>query len=251
MKLSHFNRFLIAPLFIAGFILISNPAYSSLTVIYQSSVNEPDLLSGLPVGPDGNGSPKNNPAFSTPIITTLQSSLGFTSYSRVDDAADQLWSPTGNTVSVSLLGQFAGDTEGFGFFNGTTGMTFNQVLTAMGGATQYFTGITATFTPASVFRMGLDNVSTNTLLSSQTSDNADGQDHMVTFLITSGSLAGDYIIAFEDELVSQNGDFDYNDNILLISGATILQAPEPATYATLGGTLLLGTLLLRRKERLA
>ena len=72
-----------------------------------------------------------------------------------------------------------------------------------------------------------------------------GKDHMVTFAVTGYlTIAGDsssytafaggphYVIGFED---SANGDYDYNDLVVEVSGVT--PVPEPTTM--IAGALLL------------
>jgi hypothetical protein len=57
-------------------------------------------------------------------------------------------------------------------------------------------------------------------------DNPDtGEDHMVSWRITGGQYAGDFVMAWED--LPNLGDRDYNDLVLRVSGVTAV--PVPAT----------------------
>jgi hypothetical protein len=73
-----------------------------------------------------------------------------------------------------------------------------------------------------------------TYWSSDPSLNSDDYDHMVTFEITGGAHAGDYVIAFED-LPYASSDLDYNDFVVQVSGVV----PVPEATTVIAGALLL------------
>jgi len=71
------------------------------------------------------------------------------------------------------------------------------------------------------------------LWSSNSEDNSDGIDHMVTWVID--EAAGKYAVGFED--LPYGGDQDYNDLVLEVSGfvdGPVGSIPEPATLALMG-----------------
>jgi hypothetical protein len=133
---------------------------------------------------------------------------GTITVTRVDDGLDKLWtgdSPTVVSTNTSL----------------TPTVTFESgkfVLTrASGPGTISFT--------------------------SDPSDNADGQDHQVSYLVSSGG----YILFFEDANgLRPNADFDFNDVVVATTGSPVL-VPLPAALSS--GLVGLGALGLGRLIR--
>ena len=67
---------------------------------------------------------------------------------------------------------------------------------------------------------------------------------MVSWLITDGDYAGDYVIAWED--LKKLGDRDYNDLVVRVSGASVV--PVPAAV-WLFGSGLLGLVGIARRNK--
>ena len=87
----------------------------------------------------------------------------------------------------------------------------------------------------------LDNESTGTILSSDASLNADGDNHIYsvpyTYSSSDPSIPSGTFGAFEDLLASQGSDFDYNDEDFVFTNVSVSTAPEPTTMALFGVAL--------------
>jgi len=90
-------------------------------------------------------------------------------------------------------------------------------------------GSTPDHTILPVFRLALSATGFG-VRSSQESDNTLSNDNMVTWLITGGGSAGNYVVGWEAEAL---GDADYQDLVVEISNA----APVPVPGAVLLGIL--------------
>jgi hypothetical protein len=71
-------------------------------------------------------------------------------------------------------------------------------------------------------------------------------DHMVSWLVTDGQYAGDYVLAWED--LKLLGDRDYNDLVVRVSGVSNMPAvPVPAAaWLFVSGLLALVSVSRRR-----
>jgi len=175
----------------------------------------------------------------------LDQLYGLENLTRIDDAHDQFWVGTGATISVDTKARFAGFSFAFGYSSGGTGAD----LFSVSGHGFAAGGSGSLTTPGAPFQWSL-TPSGAPVWGSATGSNSDGMDHMVTYLITSGAGAGNYVVAWED--LMNLGDADYNDLVLQISGAhPYAEAPEPGTLAllTVGILGLLGTDRVRRYLR--
>jgi hypothetical protein len=214
------------------------------------------------------------------ILDTL---YGLGNLTRVDDfganinglGLDQIWGFIGASADILVQAKYAGDTNDFGGLNGPGYNTFTQLgtisSTAPGGANGFlveFTNVNTAFAdvvsadtiriygpgntpPPSPFSdplaLGISNGTG--VFSSVQGVNAPSPggrtDHMVTYKIT-GNITGkgNYVIAFEDRT---EGDYDYNDAVLEISG--LQPVPEPSTFAIagLGALGLIGYGIRRRR----
>jgi hypothetical protein len=68
-------------------------------------------------------------------------------------------------------------------------------------------------------------------------------DHMVSWLITDGQYAGDYVLAWED--MKFLGDRDYNDLVVRVSGVAVV--PVPAAVFLFGSGLIGLAAIARRR----
>ena len=199
-----------------------------------------------------------------PILTILDTLYGVGNYTRVNDANDQWWLNLGG-AGARASAKYAQFTQGFGYVDGSS--TFQQLFSVTGNgylAPGAFTG----FTPGqsgNPFRWA-DRATFGSNVNYWTSlegDNAADSsicysaglpcvDHMITFLITGGASAGNFVLAFEDLARVAYGnvrgaiDRDFNDLVVEVEGAALL-TPEPGTIAFLG--LGLAALALRARRR--
>ena len=175
----------------------------------------------------------------------LDDIFGLTNLQRIDDDLDQYWNVSANEVTVTAIAKYAGYRQDFGFIDSNDNFTSLLYVPYMDGQTNTFTVAQS----GSPFRFGLDP-SGSPLLSSDPSDNlfcgwpcADAKDHMVSWLITDGLYAGDYVIAWED--LKNLGDRDYNDLVVRVSGVAVVPVPA-AAWLFGSGLLALATVLRRR-----
>jgi hypothetical protein len=206
-------------------ILLFTPLSMANTVIFPS-LFEPDLI--------GSGG-------------ILDSNFGLGNLQRIDDDLDQYWAITGSEVTVAAVAKYASFTQNFGFID--AGNVFTSLLYV-----PYLNAQSDTFTAAdsgSPFRFGLDP-SGSPLFSSAPVDNvycgwffcSKPYDHMVSWLITGGDYAGDYVIAWED--MQKFGGRDYNDLVVRVSGVS--PVPVPAALLLFGAGLLSLVTVARRRN---
>ncbi|HHJ35572.1 MAG TPA: hypothetical protein ENJ87_07390 [Gammaproteobacteria bacterium] len=167
----------------------------------------------------------------------LDNVFGLGNLQRVDDELDQYWNVVAGEVNVTAVAKYAGFTQDFGFID--TDDNFTSLLYV-----PYANDQSNTFSLAesgSPFRFGLDP-SGSPLFSSAPEDNvfcgwfycSGPYDHMVSWLVTDGEFAGDYVLAWED--LRKLGDHDYNDLVVRVSGVSVV--PVPAALWLFGSGIL-------------
>jgi len=206
-----------------------NPlSYSSGSLTYISpSHYEPDLI--------GEGG----------ILDTV---YGLENLQRIDDNLDRYWNVSGVEVAVTSVAKHAGFSQNFGFIDGDGDFTSLLFVPDMNVQSSAFT-INDSGSP---FRFGLDP-SGSTLFSSDPLDNiychghycSQPDDHMVSWLITDGVYAGDYVLAWED--LKHLGDRDYNDLVVRVSGASVVPLPS-SIVLFMSGMLGLASVVRRRSN---
>ncbi len=181
------------------------------------------------------------------------------STSAVDD---QYWSA--QSVVATAKARYAQMNQSFGYFDGTTGSQYHQVLAADGSEFNVTgSGTLSNLTP--IFRFGRDGK--NGVVSSAQIDNDGDIDHLVTYEISPVSSLNNgtsaissvigthmYMLFWEDAKPDAipSPDYDYNDLAveIVITPSAAAAVPEPASIATvlaLGGGLIVG----RRRFALA
>lgn len=176
----------------------------------------------------------------------LDNVFGLENLQRIDDDRDQYWSVSGEEVVVTAVAKYAGYRQSFGFINANNAYTELLYVPYMDEQSNSFT-IEDSGSP---FRFGLDP-SGSPLFSSDPSDNVycgwfsctRPRDHMVSWLLTDGVYAGDYVIAWED--LKSLGDRDYNDLVVRVSGVSLVPVPAAVWLFASG---LLGLVAVSRRR---
>ena len=124
------------------------------------------------------------------------------------------------------IAKHAGYRSEFGLIYGGEFWSFNQFLMAFGAD------------PSLKFHLGIRVETRNEnpfIWSSNSADNSDGRDHMVTWAVD--EAAGIYAVAFED--LPNGGDQDFNDLILEVRSFVDgpVGIPEPAAHTLFGVAL--------------
>jgi len=155
--------------------------------------------------------------------------------------------PVLDILSAKAIGSFAAYSQGFGYSaNGSVTNLFNvtgKKFNATGSV-----GVVDLPSEYNFVRTGQGST-----VSSDRADNADGKDHLVTYLLTGNGVKADtYVLFWEDKLVKQGSDFDFNDLAVEVRFGTPTVVPLPTAawsgLATLaGGALMTGVKKARRK----
>ena len=142
----------------------------------------------------------------------LDSHFGLGNLRSIDGNNDQMWAGLAN-VDVSVVAHHSAYKHSFGYIDGSDNYVsiLSNISDGSGRSASFNAG-----NSGAPFRFGLDS-HYEPLFNSAMNGNPDGgKDHMVSWLITGGKHAGDYVIAWEDLL--NLGDHDYNDVVLRLSG---------------------------------
>ena len=166
---------------------------------------------------------------------------------RIDDSADQTFSF--DIKSVDVLGVFAAQSQQLGYTT-NNGVTIHNILDASGKGFAATGSSGAIDMPASYEFVRYGDGSK---FFSAPTDNPDGTDHMVTYLISGKSVKNvTYVMFWEDLTAKQGGDFDYNDLSVKVVSTTPASVPLPAAAwsgmtTLLGGALVAGVRKARRQ----
>ena len=194
------------------------------------------------------------PGLETPLAEPggiLDTLYGLGNLQRVDDDSgqEQIWFPAnGNARAIA---KFAAFTQEFGYIPRSNDGSFNNadflpLFTVPGGTNGIgLGGPSAVLDSGNVDFLWALDPNKAPLWTSLPSQNSDGLDHMVTWLITGSdgkpnNLVGNRVIAWED--LSNLGDQDYNDLVVEVNVAPI---PIPSAILLLGSGLI-GLLGIRK-----
>jgi hypothetical protein len=189
--------------------------------------------------------------YSNGTLTAVRVADSLPSSSTADspgpDGTDQLWQAS--QVEATALASFATvPTSPFGYIEGASGGSFQPVFNVTG--TGFNVTGSGSFTPGSEpFRFAAENPFG--ILSSSPADNADGNDHIVTYeLDGQGGSAKTWLLFFDDYgNMGCNPDFDYQDLVIQVQ---TLPTPATSSVPEPGGLMLLGGVaigLLKRVRR--
>lgn len=210
----------------------------------------PAPVENLDIGNYGN-EPSHN--------SILEQIYGLNNLTRIDDALDQVWYSMGEVTVIEKAKQ-----AGYGHDKLWLAGKEEHFLFSTPRKAKYINNChevecrTASFNPNGEFYFGIDPTKKSDKYSIDDM-NVDGYNHMITYQITSAidrpwheDLIGDYVVAWEDIAAGElknYPDWDYQDNILHISGANPSAIPEiPAGAAVpLMGLIGFGLWRLRKK----
>ena len=184
----------------------------------------------------------------------LDTEFGLDSLQRIDDDVDQYWAVTGE-ITATAVAKHAGFSQNFGFISSDdafTSLLYVPYMDAQSGSSNDpAIGDTVRF---GLTRGAKPPKGNKPVFSSDPSDNVlcgfffctDPQDHMVSWLITDGQYAGDYVLAWEDLMFL--GDRDYNDLVVRVSGVSVV--PVPAAIWLFGSGLFGFAVVARRRVKM-
>ncbi len=181
----------------------------------------------------------------------LDNEFGLANLQRIDDDLDQYWIVTGE-LSATAVAKHAGYSQNFGFIDSDD--NFSSLLYV-----PYMNAQSGSSTVPDIgdeIRFGLTRGAmpmhgNKPIFSSAPLDNIichgpfclPPLDHMVSWLITDGVYAGDYVLAWED--LKHLGDRDYNDLVVRVSGISAVPVPAAVWLFASG---LLGLIAAARRR---
>lgn len=139
---------------------------------------------------------------------------GAVTATRIPDDQDEVYPQSASIISARALASFSTVAETFGFIPGTTGGSFDALFD-VNGKNFNVTGQAGAVSMGSAYRLGRSG--NGNTFSSQTSDNPDGRDHLITFEMSGlpNQQAGTRtVVLFWEDTLSAQSDFDYNDMVV-------------------------------------
>lgn len=233
-----------------GFTTISAP-------ISAGELNHQQILSGIYGGSfSASGVDFSNGSITATRIHDFDASDGHSGSLNLlanNDAGanDQIW--IDGIALMTGRARYANENQSLGIFQGsdntTTGFSTGTLLSINSNP---FLGSGTTYGPTNLsgeWRWGSDGAA---MRSSMEGDNADGLDHMVTYMITGAGLAAlgydadaTVWLMFWDDGLGQDGDRDFNDLVVEVM-AMAIPLPAPLAMAGIG---ILGLIFCRKKIR--
>jgi hypothetical protein len=146
---------------------------------------------------------------------------------RVEDfggaSADQCWA--GELLSARALARFGGFEQTLGLFGGSAGGACEDLFTISGTGFNVGGAIGGLDVSGDAFRFARGGG--GELFSSLDSENTAGHDHLVTYRLAGPAGEDRYVLFFEDASAVQDSDWDFNDMVVEITGASPHAIPLP------------------------
>jgi len=162
---------------------------------------------------------------------------------RIDDSKDQTFK--GDITSSRALARFALYGQGFAYGD----VSSPTQLFTVGGNNFTVTGSTgAVDLPASYSFVRTGQGGNK---SSSNAANSDGQDHLVTYLLTGSGVTGPTYVLFWEDLNKNKSDFDFNDLAVEVKATSPIIVPLPAAAWSGLVTLAGGALVAGYRKRRA
>jgi hypothetical protein len=157
--------------------------------------------------------------------------------------ADGCWNSLTGDISARAIARYAGYQQSLGIFDGESGGSLSQLFTVVGEGLSV-TGSADVHMSSGAFRFaragGGDEIS-GVLATSLALDNIMGQDQMVSYHLTGPGGLNRYVLFFEDLTAAQNSDWDFNDLVVEIRGASAGVVAVPLPPAVWSGLTVLLT----------
>lgn len=151
----------------------------------------------------------------------LDTVFGLSNLTRIDDTQDEWWIADG-PVNAAVIDKQASFFLKFGTIDSSD--NFSSVLSVSSASGQ---AVAISLSANEEFRFGLDANNGAYIWASDESSNTDLSDHMVTWQYNDdNSNTISYVIAFED-LEFPAADSDFQDLVLLVSGASPFSSNDP------------------------
>jgi hypothetical protein len=158
----------------------------------------------------------------------LDFSNGSITAMRCDDTgsgyADQCW--TAGLHSARALARFGGFEQSLGVVHGESGGSAQTLFTVVGTGLNVSGSVDDLDCSGKAFRFARGGG--GELFTSFDDDNTLGYDQMISYRVTGPNGLDRYVLFFEDASAAQNSDWDFNDLVVEIDGASPHAVPLPA-----------------------